>query len=202
VDDPTVINSQLQRVILPALYAPFALEGHRISQLLKDPRFVIGAVHERQEGANKLLEFDFTYKPKDRNDFIYQQGRVAVSPNENWILKHYQTTSKKYQIAFQVDVEYEPPKNEGEIRLVRQVRRRNPFSIVATSFSQLSHEQVPPSQFTLSAFGLPDINKPIAEHVPGQSARWYYWAAGVALVVAVGLKVYLGYVSKRQAKPA
>ena len=194
------IQLPLQKGLFRALYAPFSLDTHRISTLLKEQTITVDAVSEIVEAGRKQLKVNFKSTKEVSKAFPFRSGWFLVSPDEGWILTKYELAIKSFPKYLDCVVEYQLSA-DGPL-LPAKVTFRDPWSTVVTTFENLRHETVPESEFTLTAFGLPDISKPIAEPTPGGSARWYYLAAGLAVVVAVGLKTYSSRVaSRRQPTP-
>ena len=185
---PKIVQAYLDQKILPALSVSYKLRDLRIYDMIREPDFQFGSIAEIAENGWSLIQFEFVSRSKDLAKAPNRKGRLLVSPDQGWAMRRQELSTERYPRFIDYEIDLAPPTDDQKISLPSKIRFRDPFSVVTSTYENLVHEDVPKSAFALTAFGLPDINKPIAEHVPGQAARWYYVAAGVALTVAVGVK--------------
>jgi hypothetical protein len=141
---------------------------------------------------------------------------VTVSPEENWTIyqeeAHYYPAGKAKVAPLEaMNVEYTeslagflvPRRIEfkiinkiftGEKELKRKdgriIHDGDVTSLATFEFDELHFEELPDSEFTLAAFGLPELGKPETPAARASTTVWYFLAAFVALLLAVGLKYY------------
>ncbi|MDE2507177.1 MAG: hypothetical protein KGM43_08210 [Planctomycetota bacterium] len=115
---------------------------------------------------------------------------LVVSPDLGWAVREIGMGESKNASTMWMELSYEGL--HGELPILRrsvmhelQVRRRTVLDI-----DQLHFGPIPEREFTLAAYGLPDLDKPA-----GTSSRWslgfiWFGAALATLCVALGLKWY------------
>jgi hypothetical protein len=170
--------------------SPFHQMGFDLVDWVRSPTFQIKKCSEATENGLPLIKMEFALKgasPAMHAD--WRDAIVTVSPTESWVIRRFQVSSKHLPKHYDIVIDYSPPIDSSGIPLAKRRELRDMVSESISEISDVVHEDLPASRFTMAAFGLPDINKPIAEHVPGESARWYYRAAAAAGLFAIGLRV-------------
>jgi hypothetical protein len=144
------------------------------------------------------------------------EGWILVSPGEGWVMYQQEVslissrTSSPIEI-WHMKVEYEDSdigtplpkrveykvslktlKGESEVRRADGTILHDGDVTQITTFEcdELHFEELPDSEFTLAAFGLPELGKPETPAARASNTVWYFLAAFVALVLAVALKYY------------
>ena len=163
-----------------------------LPSLIQDPRFTLKNVSltAGKDTDCVKVEFDVTQEEPGRD--VIRSGWIALDPAQYWIVRAYELQAKFFNGTGVITGSYEYDRGESNTPLLRLHVRRQKGTF--NTGEALDHEyryecqfverDVPESEFTLSAFGIPEP--------PGmtQPTRWYLWA-GVAAFVCLGLAVLL-----------
>ena len=190
VGNPAEVNAVLDRTIRASFFSPFRIQKIRILDLIKDPSFTFRKITESKEDDQTLLRIDFLVNHHDKRMFPFRNGWFMVSPGQGWLLRRFELATPDYPRDGDCEISYAPVQSPQEIPFPTSVRLRDPWSVTTWTFDKVVHEEVPAGEFSLTAFGLPDIAKPIAEQTPGRSSRWYFIAAGIGLAAAVCFRFF------------
>lgn len=168
----------------PAAYYAF---GRPISELMALPSYKLKSVSEVQEEGRRLIKIAFDFRPA--NDYPIIPAWILVDPAEGWILRRYEGLfGPRQNLPRRGEVAY--TRTSGGELLAKTVKHTknledDTFEIVDLTFG----ESVPERDFTLTAFGLPEVNEPAASR---GGITWNYLFLGIGLVLAVvsiGLKI-------------
>jgi hypothetical protein len=150
------------------------------------------------------------------SSFFIDTAWILVSPEESWAM--YQEEVQYVPIGKapaatvrMMNVEYEgstagiPSPKKIEHRMSQKLingqkeikskdgtilRDGDVTSLATFEFDELHFEELPDSEFTLAAFGLPELGKSETPAARASTTVWYFLAAFVALLLAVALKYY------------
>ena len=124
-------------------------------------------------------------------------GWILVEPEKKWVLREYELGHRKQVIRGLV--EYGDPQDGFPLpkRVVIKGFPRGssePTFIQIFTFEDLRFVDVPDGEFTLAAFGLPELGQPgrSRSRYANRTVFWLLGAALVSLVLAVALKYYSG----------
>lgn len=184
------------RSVLTWIARGLVLEQHRLPEWVNEPQFVLKEVSTAKGERKDLMRVDFDYSPKNIMDSWVRGGWMLLDPSRHWVLT-------EYQVGFDWEVD-----GKGTVTATYEYQENGRFPIIKRSLTQykgitqankpwetrvllefdLYEKSLSDSEFTLSAFGLPE---PVV-------AQWFRipWAfvivtgTGIALIVA-------GYVYKR-----
>jgi hypothetical protein len=186
-----------------------------LSQLVVDSSYKFLKVSKEQDNERELVRLDYTYvydNPKPGNQ-AKGGGSLFLDPSQCWCIRRAKRSSRMMsngvpQVDQEHEIEFETIDHPSGFPLVKtQTSRDSVYSyktkkrLVTTSridYEWEVNDSVPDSEFTLSAFGLPEpagetVKKPIPFYV------WILIGAGVCAALALGFR----YLARRaRLKPA
>ena len=184
---PSIIAGYIEEFV----QAPICLMRTPLSELIGSKGFVIRGVEETSDGERKLLRVQFQRaapSPRDQET----SGWFELSPEEGWVLK-------RYEYRFQSGLV-----NAGTVSFVRDrdgalVPKKVEYTSTAKRgasrinfrFREFARVPTPSEEFTLAAFGLPDIASVGRDRAASHPSSWFFGLAIAALAVAILLR-YLG----------
>lgn len=188
VKDQKEVAGLMQNNLERYVSAPFSFEFHSIGSLLKQPKFSIRSVAEKVHDGRRALSIDFDC-PIDNIRQGGYQGTFVVLPDQKWVLFQYEYWPKKGTALRTGEVEYEG--TSGGFPIPKRVTHsilerasRTPHIVTTYDFKSIRFGRLPEKEFTLSAFGLPEIDV-VSRPRTGAVEYWLFAAALGALAVAV-----------------
>jgi desulfoferrodoxin (superoxide reductase-like protein) len=179
-----------------ALEAPRTLEGIPLEELIKDPKFQLHKVTESSgEGGKPTVRVEFSMPPNQEGNGKFERAWVELSPSEDWAVVRAEYTRAKNNRTTIVN-EYQRDR-DGRARLYRRLQSTwYPEEKVEENyqytFEELERRDVPEREFSLSAFGLPEPDRPAVS----RGSFIHYWLYGGAAVL-FGLAVWLKWKAGR-----
>jgi len=192
-DNRSIEPSERKEAVLYTFCLHLVVERRLISDMIKDPEFKLGSLTTVLRDSREFVRVEFSHRPpRSRDEAPNLTGWLLLDPGSYWVIK-------------EGEFEAQYPASTGTITLVNQYVDNNqgiPIPIqrvgyarysgfggmrVETSVSKCAFYEdanLPESEFTLSAFGLPEPDGL-------RPTPWYLWAgvAGAACVaVAFGLR--------------
>jgi hypothetical protein len=182
------------------LDAPFSFSAvyQPLSRVISSDRFSIQRISEvRQDGENCLkLEIRLeegmwkiaTGEPSPQYD-----GWILVAPEKKWALREYELGPSTLALRGHVeygDIEDGFPVPKRVVIEAMDPRSREPYYIHEFTFEDLRLVDTPDREFTLAAFGLPELAQPGSSRHGSRIALWWLGAALASLVAAIVLKYY------------
>lgn len=191
--------------IKPILWVPYAAMSLS-PKFLAEPRFAVRRISTVTRDDRSLLrvEFDLPGGPltdaqkKTASDPGRLEGYFLFSPDEKWVLYEYEcreTRVGRRQGLYRGTVEYQGTANGFPIprRAARQVLKLPGGDVLEAhtfDFLEFRFVDVPHSEFTVSAFGVPEaVSQPAKPANSGRSGYWLLALAAVTLAAAVFFKV-------------
>lgn len=184
----------------------FKIQGIPLNELIKDPLFTIDARGVQQNGKEMVqLEYDRKLVTRDRKDPSQtkpagtERGIVLLDPEHFWCIREYHLDNQNWKIdgilEYGDDVDGFPILRRCQHTATQ--KKGLGTMLITYDFDKLDHRDVPESEFTLSAFGLPEVQVP-GEQKPRTLWRWLI-GIGITLgVLAILLRVYM---KKRRQAP-
>lgn len=176
----------------------FGVWAKDLTQMVDDPAFRVLSITERTVAGLRQAQVAFRYERSsgignDSQDMV-QEGEIFLLPDRYWCLRYARLKMKSATAegTYELTVETRTSKDGFPIP-IRAVRKEdwksfggdNPFSLSRQVDFDLEIPEVPPplEDFTLSAFGLPEIHREFEEPV-----SWYLWAmlGGFGCLTAMG----------------
>ncbi len=154
------------------LYA-FTVLGVRLSDLIKYPGFTIKEVRGVQYNGKEMVQltYDRQYPPEAKVSGP-EQGTVILDPEQYWCVQEFRYDNPLRKGV--ETVEYAGAIDGFHIiqRCTHKTTNKQYGSLIFTmEYDKVTPRDIPESEFTLSAFGLPDIPLP-SEQKPPTLWRW------------------------------
>jgi hypothetical protein len=163
--------------------------------LFDSPDFKVVNVAPEGVQSEELVRMTFTYSPKDKAKERLRGGWIVLDHNHDWVIRRGEIElvfDAKTKVKQTFVEEYKegsghhpiPTKNSLKATVLEDGRITYEYEGVGTS-NLYEQQFVPESEFTLSAFGLPEP----AWLKPKNKRSWYLWAglAGVLCLVSAGI---------------
>lgn len=168
-----------------------------LENVITEPSFTVRGVLERNDGK-PIVRVDFDCQaPKYKSTF--NRAWMDLCPAEDWALQAAEYYPED-DLLVSITNEYRPNRN-GRLSLFRYTRRNRDFKakydeVIQFTTEELEDRVVPESEFTVTAFGLPEL---------GRSSRSYYWGPQVYLILGsvslFGLAVLSRWAARRLSRP-
>lgn len=163
LDDVAATTTALVHLLDLYLDAPARMELLSLDKILEMANPSIQSTRNYELNGENLLEVNFTYFTRDRtNQYLCS---IVVAPERSWALHEYEYKTAEGIGVFKGTVEY-----EGEANGVPTPRRvvnttwdsvRNKLlEMDVFEFEDIQFTAPPDSDFTLAAFGLPELPRP------------------------------------------
>jgi hypothetical protein len=183
--DDKDIDETIEAYLEQYLIGPYAVFGLPMSKIMADPSFAIRSVSEATNAGQKLVRIEYDYHPEN---ILLRSGWVLVRPDKGWALQEYETRFGDRGRTITGTVEYETEK--GAFVPQRVVQDAPPFLDTKPfrhtfEFQKIDFRGLPEKEFTLSAFGLPEMGETGTKDYRSHTTAWIFGGAAVALLVAV-----------------
>ena len=176
--------------LLRYLGAPFYLEVFRMSPLISAKNFSIRSVSRVRVGTREMLKAEFEVRPSQKIlGAVSLDGWFTVSPSEAWVLHEYEFAEGDFSVHG--SIEYGGMQaGVPVLRRFTQARTKQgkPLNAQTYDFEVIENADVPDQDFTLSAFGLPEVGRPTGRR-SGSAAPWLIAFSVLALAAAVVFKM-------------
>lgn len=177
----------------------FKIQGKRLTDIIEDPLYTIKAYGvQRKEREVVQMEYDFPLAHWDRTDASQkgaspvEHGTVIFDPKHSWCVLKYHFDNPNWigdgTLEYGEEVDGFPIPRR--CTYTAKSKKGHGNQLITYEFDKIVHRDIPESEFTLSAFGLPEMPLP-GEQKPQTLWRWLL-GIGIALgVLAVLLRVYV-----------
>jgi hypothetical protein len=223
--DPDEGARRTRREIDGYLNAPFTLAYTPISELFAYEGFSVGNVSRVGDGPGERLRVEFdtgpVAKPRTR-----RRGWFIVSPAEAWVLCSFESmlgprmikrgtitysgTQDGVPLPKQAVYTHETLADPGQKAPPKKISPGSPgannydgpgTAVETYDFDELTIASMPDADFTLTAFGLPEVGA-AARRAPGNLALWLFGLACAAMAAAVALRAAAARLRRRDALAA
>lgn len=182
------------------LRAPISIFRKRLVDLLGDPNFKIGRIEPTTIDGHECsrVSFEWTMLPQEARGKPARKlapliGSFVTDPGLGYAIRTCEYHSQdKPGLSFTANIEYQTQVAAGEPPLPKRVEIIFGANHRTMTIEQLTRTTVPESEFTLSAYGLPEMDRPIGEVNRNILA---YWLGGAALAL-IGLAGWLRHRSR------
>jgi hypothetical protein len=179
----------------------FEVNGESLSKFIKDPNVTILDVRGVQRDGREMAQMEYTQqlKKRDQQNGV-EHGSVVLDPEHFWCVREYHSDLPDNNfdgiVEYGEDVDGFPILRREQDTTTYKDGMFTGKLVITYEFDNLVHRDIPESEFTLSAFDLPEMQLP-GEQKPPTLWRWLI-SIGIAFsVMAVLLRVYMK--KKRQA---
>lgn len=187
-----------------------------LSQFVADPTITVLKVSKEQDNGHELIRVDYAYSRDDSENAhqVRARGSLFLDPSRSWCVRRSQlssTSTRKGEPLLEsaYEREFETVDHPSGFPLIKTcISRDNQYpyktkkrlvSTTRTDYEWEVNNSVPDSEFTLSAFGLPEPGGAELVKKPMPIYLWILIGAGVCAVLALGFR----YLARRpRAKPA
>jgi len=167
------------------VFAPFCIFDTPIAKIMSDPTFVVKNVSEVTERDKRCLKIEFSFHPNKKYPVV--PGWWLVCPDEGWILLEYEVLLGSHEdVSKHGRIEYGP--SVGGIPLPKVFSETHPYYRRHFEFERIDQGPVPESEFTLTSFGLPELERPDGSRFTGGPAIWFFASSLLFLSIGVVLK--------------
>ena len=186
---------------------PYSLVSKPLSERVKDPNFHILDISHAKSGNKQFVRVDFEYKPPDPKDAYKTGSYVVLDPDNFWCIQEYFVIHGRPQTGL-AKMEYGEAL-EGFPVLKRKVveheveEDHSNFEMrYIVEFESFERAEIPASEFTLTAYGLPEpdleaLRAGIGVFCP-IGTRTTLFLFNLALVFAVLVFAILGWLLLRK----
>lgn len=181
---------QMVGMYIKCTYRPWNLSDR---YFFPEPSFVVGRVIPVVKDGLSLahVEFEIRYakgEMEQYKDTRYAAGWFEARPDQNWIIQEWVASSAKIQEATHIKIEFGGGRDG--LPLPKRISRSAPLGRHVIVFDSIDHAATPAREFTLAAFGLPEIDRKPEPPSRNRTAYVLIGAGILVLVAAIGLKVY------------
>lgn len=165
----------------PMLFFPFRVYRHSISDWFQSPDFQIRDVQWAQRPAGKLVAVTFELAKPEEETYWIHDGTIYLNPDRMWAVQEfvYDATGSKGEEHVEQQTEFRD--DCGELPLVKtaNLTAQTPIGKVQHifDFNRFKRREIPEQEFTLTAFGIPEISPPTR------------WRSAWLLYVLIGITV-------------
>jgi hypothetical protein len=175
-----------------------------LPELIQSKNFKVADVSTEPGNSEELVRLTFTYSPDDGKADRLRGGVVVLDPSRDWVIRRGEIDfdpdvpkKGKYIVEYdyQDGLDHCPIMTKSRIKGTIWENDRVVYGNDTTVSGDVQERKfVPESEFTLSAFGLPEPNWAR----PKQTA-WYLWL-GLAGILCMILGVAFAWIKKRRAR--
>lgn len=199
--DKREIAVLLQNHLEIYLNAPFSFASHAIGWITERPKFSIRSVAETVRGGKRALSIHFDCPIDDAPRTGGYEGKLVVLPDEKWVVVQFEYWYKKGGNLHTGEVEYEGTSEGFPVpkRFTHSYLKpddRTPILVSTYEFKNMRFGPQPEKEFTLSAFGLPEVDA-VNPRRTGAVEHWLIGAGLVALSITVMLWTASARVGRR-----
>ncbi len=171
--------------------------GAYLPGLVDDEGFSFTAGSKETVEGEELVRLNFRHQPQEgQRGYSFREGWVRLDPKRSWLIREYDFAGTMPEPRLNVTVDYVD--GPSGFALARRVHRlwykteqgkRVPTSEAELEYELREQESVPAKEFTLTAFGLPEVTRPN----PGGAAWWrlpaylYFVGLGIGSLGIAGL---------------
>lgn len=161
------LDEQLEDIDTMLLF-PLYVYVHNIADWFASSDFIIKNVEWVERPAGKLVAVTFHRAKSDKETYWIHDGVLYLNPERMWAIQEftYDATGKKGEEHVAQQTEFRTDRGRLPLvkasALVAQTPRGEVKSLL--DFSRFEYRSIPEEEFTLTAFGLPEIARPNPLH--------------------------------------
>jgi hypothetical protein len=203
------IKVQVDGWLYEYLDAPLSFSAvyQPLSRIISSDRFSIRRVSEVREDGENCLKLEVRlqegiWKIAQGKPSPEYEGWILVVPAKKWVVREYQLAHSILGLRGRVeygDIRDGFPSPRRVVVEGTDTRSGTPIYRHEFIFEDLRLVNPPDSEFTLAAFGLPELRQPSSSRHANRTVFWLLGAALASLVVAIVLKHYSGTLRKSAA---
>jgi hypothetical protein len=191
------ISKDIEDKYCQSIFAPFSINFKTLPEWIKTEGFRIESVAPVNIGgrtyANVKVRYTTTKDTKENGD-AGLSGELLLDPERYWCvykanyIMHFRREGKQYERPYQLDIEYGPTMDGMPVPRVVTHTYKFPQtnSVERWTITKVARRAAGEHEFTLSAFGLPEI----MEDAPAQpKSRLWVWLLVLGLLTALAAVV-------------
>lgn len=182
----------------------------KLSVLQSQPSFSISSISMVPYDGEEWMRVQFRYLENQKSQKIQREGSIYLDPHRHWCLRQIMENENIFRgdnlyRTMVWTTEYEIIDHPSGFPIIKteiktydgtyQMNNRKSKGFVRSEFKLEVDNRVPTSEFTLSAFGLPE---PMGAAPLPQSHTWVWLL--VATVAAVALAILFAWLKRRQTR--
>jgi hypothetical protein len=172
--------AEFDTTLLQFLAAPWIVDGRPLSLMICQADSKIQSVTPVEFDGRDCVKVRFSYFPTDEDEGEFQDATVILDPARKWSVQEYDCTmgwgKLTGEVKYATDDTVEPFPQHVAIRMQGPSEESEFVREVTFEFNALEHQDVPDTEFTLSAFGFPELpfegGRPAT---PSAKHRWLIW---------------------------
>ena len=145
--------------VLEYLEAPWVVVAKPLATWIHEPGFTIRSVDRVEADGNAHVKLEFDYEPAGdaAQDTAVRGGWILLAPDEDWSVREYDLKLTWGRLVARIGY----GRDEAGNVVLRRVDQRwgevGSRNVACFDFHEYRHHDVPAEKFTLTAFGLPEI---------------------------------------------
>jgi hypothetical protein len=192
---------RIQTNFLYALHATYSIPlMKRLSSLLTDDHFSISEVGHVNLDGNDCIRAAFVFKQpytrrvdkKAKTSDIEIRGNFVVDPSFSWALRSWEYSTPEISRSNAMRIQYSRTA-DGAFLPSEVISTNDNSRTRVCRFEELSVVPVDDKQFTLTYFGLPELDRPIGEITNNSMAIWL----GTGAILTLGIATFLWFKSRQ-----
>ena len=188
-------KSRFFTMLKSALDASYTLPlAKKLSALMSDDQFKISAISPEERDGRDCVRVQFRYEqpsrkaddPKKKATNIAVSGSFLVDPKWGWALRSWEYSTPEIGRSISTEIAYTEGV-EGRIYPREVVSLSDNSRKRITTFRDLSDVPAEPVRYTLTYYGLPELDKPVGNLTNNTAAYWLGGIAVATLLAAISL---------------
>ena len=179
IEKDAKISRAFERDFGRFLSAPYAILGTPLAELMGIQGFRVTDAERSIRDGIEIVKVQYESGGGERPD----KGWVELLPGRSWAILsgELRTGMTGWKDAIRYRVDYLPT-SEEETSIHRVEYKSVVTNLTACEFDKFIHESSPISEFSMSAFGLPDLTKPAPSGT--DRSTWLFAIGGAGVVLA------------------
>jgi hypothetical protein len=187
--------------LLQFLGAPWIVDGRPLSSMICRTDSKIQSITPVEYEGRDCVDVRFSYFPSDENENEFTDATVILDPAKKWSVQKYECTTSWGKVSGEVkydaaDGDWPVPQHVTQ-RMEGTTEKSTYVNAVTFEFNTIQRRNVPDSEFTLSAFDLPELTFPGDQPAPSRRRQWLI-LGNVILGSVFALVLLMRYVRQRR----
>lgn len=181
----------------------------RLRQAVSDPSFRVTNIVNEMQNGRKLIRVDHIYDYENQDSHVRQHGSLWLDPSRCWCIRRFKSSLEatirgERMHDTEADVVCETIDHPSGFPILKRVTehvnivqykiKRRVEATSKIDYDLEVNEGVPDSEFTLSAFGLPE---PVGFEPPKKPLPWYLWLL-IAAAASGAIAFAFRYLARRK----
>ncbi len=158
-------DSHFHSYVVPLLHAPFSVVTEDLLDIVADPRFRPDSFRSRSDttATEGFVEVHFAYDHGRKEYIPLDDVTVVLDPRNNWAVREYRVVTPDYIQAATINYSDEDPgkghryPTEYRETISDPPPKKDGMTLNLYTLDEIEFGDIPEREFTLSAFGLPEV---------------------------------------------